>query len=90
MVLIVEEKPNFVFINVDAEVFWTIHMVSKKYFDCSEDCKYTFNTAYSLHKAIAFGEHILENFAFGHLLTKMVYFTFRSHNTVSGYKKGLK
>ena len=78
MVLIDEEKIKFMFINVDAEVFKTIHTVSKKYLDCSEYCKYTFNTAYSLHKAIAFGEHILENFAFGHFLTKMVYFTFRS------------
>ena len=68
--LIVEEKPNFVFINVDAEVFWTIHTVSKKYFDCWEDCKYTFNTAYSLHKAIPFGEHTKEILHLGSSLQK--------------------
>ena len=70
MVLIDEEKTKFMFINVDAEVFKTIHTVSKKYLDCSEDCKYTFNTAYSLHKAIAFGEHTMEILHLGTSLQK--------------------
>ena len=45
LVLIVEENYKFTFTNVDADILRQ-YVVSKNYPDCSEGCKYAFNTTY--------------------------------------------